>query len=333
MLDLDDLVIAGSDHTPPPVKFLDGTFPEVIDNSIRSNFVACEAKFHYGFIKNISPAGTNVHLHAGGAFAHGIEATRRAFYENGASSDDAIAKGVAELLLFYGDYECPPESPKSAERMAGALEFYFQRYPLTDDYLRPWSDGTSTGIEFSFAIPLPIAHPVTGNPILYSGRFDMLAENSRSGELFVVDEKTASQLGSSWSKQWELDSQFTGYCWAAKQYGKPVVGAIIRGVSILKTKYDSVECPIYRSQHLTDRWYRQLLKDIQRMIEIWKTNDPSYQLDKGSCGAYGGCSYSILCNSSTPEKWIPVQFEPRVWHPMLREEREAEIALIREGKL
>lgn len=331
MIDLDSVII--TQDAPPNVKFAPGSFPEVIDNSIRSNFVACEAKFHHGFISNLSPAGTSVHLHAGGAFAHGIEATRRAFYEDGASADDAIGKGIEELLLFYGDYECPPESPKSAERMAGALEFYFQRYSLQDDYLRPWSDGANTGIEFSFAIPLPIAHPVTGNPILYSGRFDMLAEDKRSGSLFIVDEKTATQLGASWSKQWDMDAQFTGYFWGAQAYGKPIAGAIIRGVSILKTKYDSVECPIFRGPFQIDRWYKQLLKDITRMIEIWRTNDFSYQLDKASCGAYGGCSYNSLCNNPDPARWAKINFEPRVWHPMLREEREEEIRLIREGAL
>lgn len=306
-------------------KFAPGSFPQSIDNSIRSNFVACEAKFHHGFIANLSPSGTSVHLHAGGAFAHGIEATRRAFYEHGAGADDAVAHGVVELLKYYGDFEAPPESPKSAERMAGALEFYFQRYSLRDDYVKPWTDGVSTGIEFSFAIPLPIAHPVTGEPILYTGRFDMLGEH-KHGSLFVVDEKTATQLGQSWSKQWEMDAQFTGYCWGAAQYGKPVAGAIIRGVSILKTKYDSVECPIYRSAWQIERWHGQLLKDVQRMIDIWRTGEFSYQLDKGSCGAYGGCSFSLLCNSPQPERWVGVNFEPRQWHPMLREEREAELA-------
>lgn len=311
-------------------KFAPGSFPATIDNSIRSNFAACEAKFHHGFISNLSPAGTSVHLHAGGAFAHGIEATRRAFYEGGASSEDAIGHGIAELLLYYGDFDCPPESAKSAERMAGALEFYFERYGLENDYIKPWTDGHSTGIEFSFAIPLPIAHPETGNPILYTGRFDMLGEH-RDGSLFIVDEKTSTQLGASWSKQWEMDAQFTGYCFGARQYGKPVAGAIIRGVSILKTKYDSVECPIYRSNWQIDRWYRQLLRDVQRMIEIWRDGDPNYQLDKSSCGAYGGCSFALLCNSPHPEKWAAIDFEPRQWHPMLREERLEEIAAIKEG--
>lgn len=315
-------------------------FPEVVDNSMISNFKACEQKGAYSFFENLSPTGTSVHLHAGGAFAHGIEHARRAYYVEGRPKDEAIARGVAELLLYYGDYECPPESAKSAERTAGALVYYFDRYDLESDYVRPWTDGGNHGIEFSFSFPLPVPHPQTGLPIIYSGRFDMLGVDTRrdSGALFIVDEKTASSLGASWSKQWQLDSQFTGYCYGARLYGKAVVGAIIRGVSILKTKYDSIEAIIYRSDWELQRWHEQVVRKVKRMVEIWRAlnGDPSarpaeLQLDKFSCGSYGGCSFEMLCNSPHPNRWKPIHFEPRVWHPMLREEREAEIRALREA--
>lgn len=315
------------------IRQQDIPFPAVIDNSMRSRFVHCEGEFYYGFLENLSPTGTSVHLHAGGAFAHGIEATRRAFYIDGKSEGEAIAIGATALLEYYGDYECPPDSPKSAQRMAGALVFYFDHYRLGTDYIKPWSDGTGHGIEFSFSIPLPVCHPTSGDPIIYCGRFDMLGQHD-DGSLFVVDEKTASQLGSSWSKQWGLDSQFTGYCFGARAFGKPVVGAIIRGVSILKTKYDTAEQIIYRSDWEIERWYKQLCRDVEQMIEIWKAGRDSvnWQLDKSACGAYGGCAYSLLCASRNPEPWKRVNYEPRVWHPMLREEREEELRLLKEGQ-
>ena len=301
-------------------------FPPVIDNSIRSQFISCEGKFWYSFIENLAPVGTSVHLHAGGAFAHGVEHVRRAFYVEHRTKEEAIAIGVQELLRFYGDFQCPPESAKSAERMAGALVFYFDSYDLESDYVQPWTDGESTGIEFSFTLPLPIPHPETGDPLVYSGRFDMLGAH-RDGPLFVVDEKTASSLGAQWTKQWELDSQFTGYCAGAAAYGKPVAGAIIRGISILKTKYDKAEAIIYRSQWQIDRWYEQLLRDIRRMVELYERgfSDINLKLDKSACGAYGGCTFSILCASNQPERWKRIQFEPRKWHPMLREEREEQL--------
>lgn len=301
-------------------------FPEVVDNSMLSTFRKCEGAAYYSYLENLSPAGTNVHLHAGGAFAHGMEVVRRSFYVEGKPEAEAIAAGVVELLRYYGDYECPPDSPKSAIRMAGALEFYFSHYRLGSDYVKPWTDGNGSGIEFSFSFPLPIRHPQTGNPILYYGRFDMLGAHE-SGGVFVVDEKTTTSLGSSWVKQWELDSQFTGYVAGAKMYGKPVVGAIIRGVSILKTKYDTKEAITYRDKWVIDRWYKQTVRDVNRMIEIWQAGmgEVNWQLDKGSCGSYGGCAFSLLCTSPRPDTWKPVNFEPRVWHPRLADERREEL--------
>lgn len=307
-------------------------FPSIVDNSILSAFKKCEMYGEYKYISNLTPTGTSVHLHAGGAFAHGIEAARRCFYEKGRPAEEAIALGITELLAYYGDYECPPESPKSALRMAGALEYYFSVYRLGTDHIVPWTDGKSTGIEFSFSIPLSISHPETGEPIVYVGRFDMLGKDERAGTLWVVDEKTASSLGGSWAKQWELDSQFTGYCAAARIYKKPVVGAMIRGVSILKTKYDTVEVPTYRPQWMIERWWKEVHRTVERMIQIWANpGEARLALDKGTCGSYGGCDMNPLCAVPDPANWMKVNFEPRTWHPRLREEREEELRQLREA--
>ena len=147
----------------------------------------------------------------------------------------------------------------------------FSVWPLGDDYLVPWQPDANVedrGIEFSFAIPIPIAHPQTGQPLFYTGRFDMLAVDRR-GVIWAEDDKTASQLGAQWGKQWTLDLQFTGYVWAARQYDVPVYGAAVRGISILKTMYGHAEQMVARPPFLVDRWYQEMLGDVQRMIDIW----------------------------------------------------------------
>jgi hypothetical protein len=169
------------------------------------------------------------------------------------------------------------------------------------------------GIECTFALPLEIRHPQTGDPMLYAGRFDMLAE--REGVLFVVDEKTTSQLGDSWSSKWDLRGQITGYIWAAKQFGIPVAGAIIRGVSILKTQYGHAEASVVRSQWEIDRWYEQLNIKLQRMIDAWKSGVFTYSLGD-ACESYGGCGYKTLCTVPDPEPYIPVHYERIQWNPL-----------------
>jgi hypothetical protein len=320
-------------------------FPPAVDSTIMAAFRSCPQKAFRTYVEHWKPQHESVHLVAGGAFAKGIEVARRAFYEGAyetptvayaedgqrlvkwdtqagptRAKDSAEAAGLNALIAAYGDFECPAESSKSLERTAGALEFYFEHYPLGDDGMEPISlpDGR-TGVEFSFATPIGIDHPVTGDPILYTGRADMIA--NFSGGVYVVDEKTTTSLGASWSRQWEMRGQFTGYQWAVEeQLGLKPAGSIVRGVSILKTKFDTQQVLTYRSPYEVERWLAQTRRDLTRMIECWRSGWWDYALDS-ACGEYGGCSMTRVCKSDSPESWLPMYFEQRVWDPLARKEK------------
>lgn len=293
-------------------------FPFAIDSTTLGTFRSCPQKAFRTYMQHWKPGNESVHLVAGGAFADGIEAARRSYYEDASSPEDAVASGLRALIAKYGDFECPPDSAKSLERTAGALEFYFDRYPLGHDGATPlkFSDGRQ-GIEFSFAVPLPVNHPVTGDPLLYTGRSDMIAE--AYGGVYIYDEKTTTSLGPSWAKQWEMRSQFTGYCWAAREFGLNPTGVIVRGVSILKTKYDTQQVMSYRSPYEIDRWLDQTCRDLERMIENWKEGYWDYNLDH-ACSEYGGCALQTVCKSSDPEAWLSTYFTRRVWDPLAKQE-------------
>lgn len=287
-----------------------------------STFRSCPQKFFRTYLEHWKPKAESVHLVAGGAFASGIEDARRAFYEQGQSQEDAQAAGLLALIKHYGDFECPPESAKSLERTCGALEFYFDNYPLGADAMMPIElPNGKKGIELSFAEPLPFLHPVTGDPILFTGRSDMVA--NFAGGVYVVDEKTTTSLGASWGRQWEMRSQFTGYLWSCQQIGIKAQGAIIRGVSILKTKYDTQQVITYRSQYEIVRWLTQTLRDLTRMKQMWEDGWYDYALD-GACSEYGGCSMINICKSPDPESWLPMSFAKRVWDPLARKETTVE---------
>jgi hypothetical protein len=293
-------------------------FPHAIDSSMMATFRSCPQQFFRTYLQHWKPQTESVHLIAGGAFASGLEAARIAFFEQGLSQEDAQATGLLALMKHYGDFECPADSAKSLERMCGALEFYFANYPLGEDGMIPitFPDGRR-GIEFSFAEPLPVNHPVTGQPLLFTGRMDMIADFA--GGKYVEDDKTTASLGASWSRQWEMRSQFTGYCWAVQQAGIPVAGTIIRGVSILKTKYDTQQAITYRSPMEIDRWLTQTTRDLQRMVKMWEDNWYDFNMDS-ACGEYGGCSLLQVCKSTEPENWLNSYFEQRVWDPLARKE-------------
>lgn len=293
-------------------------FPHTFDSTMLGTFRSCPQKMFRTYVEHWKPKSESVHLVAGGAFAKGIEVARKVFYEEGQSEETAIGQGIQALLLAYGDFDPPADSAKSPTRMAGALEFYFENYPLEQASAVPvkFNDG-KLAIEFSFAEPLSIDHPVTGDPILYTGRADMIAEFC--GGVYAVDEKTTSSLGASWGKQWEMRSQFTGYQWAANKTGLNVQGTLVRGVSILKTKYDHLQHVTYRSPYEVDRWLDQVHRDIKRAIGMWKDGYWDFSLDH-ACAEYGGCSMVSVCKSATPEDWLPMYFERKVWDPLARKE-------------
>jgi hypothetical protein len=342
-----------------------GRFPEFFDSSMLATFKSCPEKFRLSYIEHWKSREENVHLHAGGAFAKGLEVTRRAFYtgdiiepkwvtvakgdfeakklewtsrqSNGSvHADDAIGYGLAALIAYYGDFECPEDSAKSASRMAGAFEYYWSNYPLSHEDSSPITfAGGKRGIEFSFAHPIDVVHPVTVNPILYVGRMDAIIETL--GGKFICDEKTTSSLGSSWSRQWDLRSQFTGYAWGCGQSGIQVDGAIVRGVSILKTKYDTQQAMSYRPEWQIERWYDELLEWIEDIKINWQrvyidhNGDPVSQEQRTrqtfrhnldhSCAEYGGCGFREACLSQNKQPWLETSFERKFWNPLLREEK------------
>lgn len=291
-------------------------FPHTVDSTMIGSFRSCPQKMFRQYVEHWKPKSESVHLIAGGAFASGLEAARRVFWDEGGDPDQAEAAGIVALIKHYGDFECPPDSAKSLERMCGALSFYFEKYPLGQCGADPvrLANG-KRAIEFSFSEPLDIRHPVTGDPMLYTGRADMIAEVY--GGIYPTDEKTTSQLGASWAKQWEHRSQFTGYCWATQKQGLNASGALVRGVSILKSKYDTLQQLTNRAPFEISRWYDQLHRDVERMIASWKANHWDYSLDH-ACAEYGGCPLVSVCKSPTPEDWLPMYFERRVWDPLAR---------------
>lgn len=295
------------------------SFPSVVDNTMLNTFRSCPRKAELCYIDHWKPTASNVHLHAGSAFARGLEVARRAYFDAQLDAETALAVGLRALISAYGDFDCPPDNAKSLERMCGAFEYYFDVWPLATDSAKPRKMPSGAhAIEFSFAEPIPdVLHPETGDPIIYAGRSDMIVE-MESGT-FIEDDKTTSYLGRSWADQWELRSQFTGYCWAAEQSGIPVDGVLVRGISILKTRFDHAQHITFRPKWEIERWYKQTCRDLARWIECWRDGYYDYNLGE-ACNEYGGCAFSQICKHPNPGEWLPAYFTQRKWNPLTRTE-------------
>ena len=292
-------------------------FPNVLDASTLEKAARCLRKVYWSNIRNKADPATNPHLNAGGAYAMALFTFRKLYFEECKTFVEARALAVIELTKAYGTYDPPKDkSHKAWINVVYAFIFYLEYYPPSSDAIKPYKINDKACLEFSFAIPLPINHPDTGQPLLYGGRSDMLGEDP-TGVVYVEDDKTTGAMGPKWHEQWLMRGQFTGYIWAAKIYGYPVNGGIIRGVSIQKTQNKHLQMPIFRSQWEIDRWYETMLDTVQMMVDAYKAKKwPANGAVNNVCTMYGTCPYMTLCRTREPEKamgnyidyhWSPVK--------------------------
>jgi hypothetical protein len=295
-----------NDHTP--------RFPEVLDATILSQF-RCPRKFQLATVERYGPLGDkSIHLTAGGAYAKGLEVARLAYCE-GQHPASCLELGIEALIKEYGDADCG-DSPKSVDRMVGALEFYFDQYPLDTDPAQIARIAGVPAVEWSFALPLPFNHPETGQPLIYAGRTDALMDFA--GGLYAEDDKTTSQLGASWSRQWDLRSQFTGYCWAMRELGLNPAGVLVRGVSILKTKYDTAQAIVNEPAWKIDQWVQHRNHLIKQMLAAYQEGYFEPALDE-TCLEYGQCLFKEKVCNINPENrqsYLDTHFQENNWSPL-----------------
>lgn len=293
-------------------------FPTAIDSTMMLAYKDCPTKFRNSYILRRKPKGESIHLVAGGAFASGIERARHVWYEDGIRDHDlAVGEGIAEV---YRRHTIPDEDiperfySKHSHRVAEALVMYCDRWPFATDALQPVRFRGKYGIEFSFAIPLPIQHPDTGDPLLYAGRCDMLAAYGERGH-FGVDEKTSGSLGPQWANSFRLRGQFMGYAWAAREHGMPLAGVVVRGIGFLVGETRFEEAIVYTPDYKIDRWYRETVVYARQMIDAYRTEDWLHNYGS-ACGSYGGCTFVDPCDARDDARILAFDYDYNEWTPI-----------------
>ncbi len=336
------LLYADLQRLPPMVPQPDGSllklphnernrFPIIFDASMRDPANTCPRKFYEQYILGLVPRGRSVHLVAGGAYATALEIYREASFD-GKDRIEALCDAFVAFVLDWGDYE-PPETTtgaaaaKTFSRVWDAVIEYAVQFEYSADHVQPVTDATGRpSVEFSFAVPIPeVLHPDTGEPIIYAGRFDMLAEYRT--RQWVYDDKTTGAMGPTWPNQWRLRSQLTGYVWGAQQFGYNVHGAIVRGMCIQKTQFKTKELYLLRTKTVVDAWYSRLIWDLERLKYFYENNIwPQQGQESGGCSDYGGCAYLDICESANPQRARDTLLEPYRWNPVTREDDDKEAA-------
>jgi hypothetical protein len=303
-----------------PTDKLELILPQHVDATMISCFRSCPRKFHNEFLLGLRPSGISVDLHAGGAFAHALEVVRAEVFVNQRSLSDALIRANAAFEIYWGDFIIPETktTTKRPDRVWAAVEAYFNQYPPHTDHIQPYFVGGKPTFEFTFAIPLEFhefdfpVHPETGDPFLYTGRFDMMGEYL--GNPIICDDKTSGTGHyANWSERWDLRSQFIGYTWACQQLGINATDVVVRGVGILMKSIALAEAIKPYSDMLRARWLEQLRRDLWHIVKCYNEGYFDYNLAE-SCTSYGNCAFMVPCQSADPEPWLKT-FDVRRWDP------------------
>lgn len=328
-------------------------FPQVIDNTMMDDWKTCPHKFFRAHVQGLrlgvsvgEPGEARVIfrksilLHFGRAIARGLEVTRKEYY-GGAGEMEAIARGgQAIMALWDAEPDLPEprtktEEVKTLDTCLLAHTLYHREWPLDDPSYQFWTVGDNPLVENSGARPIPnTSHPLTGDPLLYAGRFDGVVD--RGAPIGLDDKTTGGRVqGDAWASQWKLRGQFTGYCWLAHSWGYPIEYFLIHGIQPLKTKCNFGEALESRPRWMIERWEAQLIHDVNQMISQYKRfiTDPLFDREEpfshpfsqrynDACHHYNSpCAYLPLCTEPRPEDFEDGYVVQR-WDPLERRVEE-----------
>lgn len=282
------------------------TLPPILDNTMRAAYAQCPGKFALRHVLGLTPSATSPHLNAGGALAKGLEVTRRAYFGQTTSVDEAMTRGVEAIFEVWQSGALEAKN-KTLDRVVEAFYSYWDEYGLDTDVFKPYQTLNGPAVEFSFCVPL--------EGIQYAGRFDMLAV--RNDQIFIVDEKTSGQLGGNWAQQWDIDGQITGYIWALRELGYSVAGAVIRGIGFYANEIKHVQHFTTRTEAHITAWKHSAQYTFSLMQGSQQYGHWSLALDKSICSSYSGCDYRGHCTKSDPVKSLSdAGFVTSHWSPL-----------------
>ena len=312
-------------------------FPLVMDNTQITAFKSCPVKWFYNHCLHMG-GESSVHLHFGGAYAHGLEITRRAFYKDSKSEMDSIALGVEAITDFWGDSWQFEDEVKNLQQCLGLLELNFMQFPMATDSYMPVTildekGEASSAVEFDFMEPLDVMHPYLESPVFFTGRADMLTNSPmyKKGSVLVFDDKTTGGYITPFlRKSWQTRSQFSAYCWGLRKAGYDARGAVVALASITKTKVEFERIETARSVYQIDNWYRSMMSTLRAMKEYYEQMVKDKRADRtktvpalsptgnhsDACLAYyRQCWYTEACVTPSGERMKLAGGEQNIWMP------------------
>lgn len=309
----------------PPLTELDYTMPQVWDSTMIVAARECPTKFLYAYVNHIRGDGLSLPLHFGGAFAKGLEAYRKTFFETG---NEALAfeASVAAIILAWGDqpsvilHNGKPDK-RTLDRCIILLRDYFHRWPIATDALQPHVNevGGKPTFEFSFAVPLEseiFPRMDDGSPFILTGRADTLGTFENLP--VVEDDKTTIMMGDKWAEQWYTRHQFITYIYALRAMGFKTRHVIVRGACVRAEENAFAETtPIHRPDHLLEKFEYELAWTLVTVQSYLRNRTVPRNFGNACYSHFRKCQFWDICQMKPAHELPFLRAMPRAqWDPL-----------------
>lgn len=294
------------------LPLIDNTF--FIDNSTLEYYTACRRSFQYYALQKRQLSSERQALNFGTSIHAGLDARYK---------DASLDEQLTAIRDFFSTLppNLDPEEHRTCEFAEQLHNNYHKEYPfepftvLKDDEGKPM-------VEISFAVPFDTINDIQ---VVYMGRIDLVSY--WDGQLYPVDHKTTSILGSRFFDEFINSSQLIGYCWAFQRLSqKQVDGYMVNAINTAKPviKVTPKTAPRFARQKFQleqeriAEWYdntHTIISDIIRDVERGE-----FPMETRWCvGKYGRCPYLDACSLppiSRPGLLSSSLYKDVTWSPL-----------------
>lgn len=300
-----------------------------LDNSKRSQFVTCDKKYYYSYVRNLRPNQGSSALRYGIIWHSGKDAFYNYIKENGWVHDGGAFKAAVKAAKtsweeesakqsFYDDY-------RTLENYVQSLIAYTGHFSHDEGMLKVIET------EKPFKLSMPLSKEEEKNfprlakeGLAFTGKIDALI--SLNGRLWLMEQKTTSQALSMQKRRLHRSPQLIGYAYAGLRLNPidPPEGGLVALHHLLSRKskvtgeYGKVKIDFERvPQIYTDRdlesWRLSFLSTAEDILRNTERNIWPVKLD--NCYQYGRCSFAPLCEQNAPlgEEILEGFYEEEPW--------------------
>jgi hypothetical protein len=235
---------------------------------------------------------------------------------------DVAKRGSIAVLDTSGFYDDPRDKRRTLSNLEECIYAYVNRWRWEQHvWMRDPDDATSDiGIEIPFDVVVEIEGE-TKHVFRLTGRIDGIHHNA-SGELMIVDNKTASRLNDAWAQSFLLSHQITGYCVAASVFtGHLVHKAEVIGLAIPLPKTYDFGGYMRETVNRRDYHYVQWAKWLEHTVGLtqeYANNPIDAPKFTHSCNRYfRPCSFIAFCDNNEEEQHVILsEMQDDEWSPL-----------------